>query len=96
MFAPDVVRSLLLTHSLFGIGSYVLLDDKSIGRVMRRNKEEYSKPIVKRVLTPHGERISGGSDEHVLDLTEKGIAIARALPTPGSGEVASEALLFRK
>ncbi len=96
LFAPDVVRSLLVTHSLFGIGSYVLLDDQSIAQVIRRNKDDYSKPIVKRILTPGGERIGGKSSDTILDLSERGMSIARALPTPGSGEVADESQLYRR
>lgn len=96
LFAPDVVRSLLMAHSLFGIGSYVLLDDQSIAQVMRRNRDEYSKPVVRRVLGANGEPVSGNASDHIIDLTEARQSIARALPTPGSGEVTDETKLYQR
>lgn len=45
-FDSAVVRALLETVSLFPIGSYVCLNDQRIGRVIRANGSEFTRPVV--------------------------------------------------
>jgi len=45
-FDPDVVRALLRTVSLFPIGSYVELSDHRVGKVIRANGEQFTRPVV--------------------------------------------------
>lgn len=46
LFDPDVVRGLLYTTSLFPIGSFVELSDGRVGKVVRSNRVEYTRPVV--------------------------------------------------
>ena len=46
LFDPQAVRGLLQAVSLFPIGSYVELNDGYVGRVIRSNAFDYTKPIV--------------------------------------------------
>lgn len=45
-FDSAVVRALLETVSLFPIGSYVRLNDQRLGRVIRANGSEFTRPVV--------------------------------------------------
>lgn len=45
-FDPTVVRGMLQTISLFPIGSYVTFGDELYGKVLRRNLNQYDRPIV--------------------------------------------------
>lgn len=87
-------RALLKTHSLFPIGSYVALTDGSVGRVIRRNREDYSKPFIQVVQDPGGELVDA-SDHAIICPDEGGLAVVQALPSPGRYEVdLSEELLW--
>jgi HD-GYP domain-containing protein (c-di-GMP phosphodiesterase class II) len=79
-------RALLQTHSLFPIGSHVALTDGSVGRVIRRNREDYSRPFVQVVQDPGGERIEA-SDDAIICPGEGGLEVIQALPNPGRHEV---------
>lgn len=45
-FDPTVVRGMLQTISLFPIGSFVTFGDDLMGKVLRRNADQYDRPIV--------------------------------------------------
>lgn len=47
-FDQSVVRALLHTVSLFPIGSCVEINDGSFGKVVRANRDAYTKPVVER------------------------------------------------
>lgn len=83
---PDVVRALLRIQSLFPLGSLVALSDGSIARVLRPNRDEYTRPIVQRVQHASGATADPLDDENVIDLTNSPLAIRQALPTPGRNE----------
>ncbi len=94
---PDVVRALLKVVSLFPIGSFVALSDGSIARVLRRNRNDYSKPIVLRVEDSEGQPSDGEDDENIIDLSHTELTVVQALATPGSEEVmlTEELMSFR-
>ena len=52
LYDPASVRALLYTVSLFPIGSCVRLNDQRVGRVVRSNREHFSRPVVE-VWHPH-------------------------------------------
>jgi len=79
-FDGDSVRALLHTLSLFPIGSHVELTDGSSAKVLRRNANEYTKPIVERV------RIDSAHSQ-LVNLADEGITIRAALPTPHRKEM---------
>lgn len=79
-------RALLKTHSLFPIGSYVALTDGSVGRVIRRNREDYSRPFIQVVQDPGGELVEA-TDNAIICPGEGGLAVVQALPSPGRQEV---------
>ena len=84
---PDVVRMLLHVLSLFPIGSYVLLNDTSTARVLRRNGNHYSAPIVQLVRRPDGSRLDPEREILIVDTQHERHRIIKALPTPGRQEV---------
>jgi hypothetical protein len=82
----EVVRALLNVISLFPIGSYVLLDDTSMGRVIRRNGNQFSAPLVQLVRRSDGTRVDPAHDSVIVDTSADNRKIVRALPTPGRQE----------
>lgn len=82
-----VVRSLLQIHSLFPIGSYVVLSDHSLSRVIRRNKNDYMHPIVQRLQDSNGKTVDREDPDQLLDLAESQLEIIQVLPTPGKDEI---------
>ena len=89
----DVARALLRVLSLFPIGSYVALNDRSVARVLRRNGDNYSSPVVQVVIDGSGNSIDSNHGSAVIVTGEGGVAIAQALPTPGRNELSSAELL---
>jgi HD-GYP domain-containing protein (c-di-GMP phosphodiesterase class II) len=87
-FDPDAVRALLHVLSLFPIGSYVMLSDDSMGRVIRRNGNHFAKPIVQIVRRSDGTRIDPALPPTIIDAAHDRRKIVRDLPTPGRQEVA--------
>jgi HD-GYP domain-containing protein (c-di-GMP phosphodiesterase class II) len=51
-YDPQVVRGLLRTIGLFPLGSYVELNDGSVGRVIRAN-DNYTRPVIERWQAGH-------------------------------------------
>lgn len=84
---PDVVRTFLKLMTLFPIGSYVTLDDGSIARVLRKNGENYTLPIVQIVEDANGDPVPANLPESIVDLSDAAVKIVQALPTPGSDEI---------
>ncbi len=83
----DVVRAMLNILSLFPIGSYVSLSDGSVAKVLRRNGQNYTKPIVQRITDNEGNTSDPELDENIIDLTNSPLTVVQALPTPGSDEL---------
>jgi HD-GYP domain-containing protein (c-di-GMP phosphodiesterase class II) len=94
---PEVVRALLKVMSLFPIGSYVTLSDGSVARVIRRNPENYSSPIVQLVQDSGGNAVPADAESAISDLAASSISIIQALPTPGRQEtLLTEDVLHQK
>ncbi len=86
-FDVDVVRALLRVLSLFPIGSYVMLNDASMGRVIRRNGNNFGAPIVQIIRRPDGSRIDPTQPPVIVDGVRDRRQIVKALPTPGRQEI---------
>jgi len=80
----DVVRALLQLVSLFPIGSLVELSDGRQARVLRRNGNNYSSPIVQIVADADGEPTDPLEEPEGLDPAERNLRIVKVLPdAPG-------------
>ncbi|MGW8256750.1 MAG: HD domain-containing phosphohydrolase [Thermoguttaceae bacterium] len=86
-FDPLVVRALLMVQSLFPIGSYVMLSDNSIAKVLRRNANKFTQPIVKIIQDPEGKEVPEDAEDSVISLSEAELKVIKSLPTPGSDAV---------
>jgi hypothetical protein len=84
---PEVVRALLMVQSLFPIGSYVVLSDGSTARVLRRNENHFSHPIVRVVKDAQGKNVPDNSALAIIDLKAAGLDVVQAIPTPGTNAV---------
>jgi hypothetical protein len=87
-FDPEVVRGLLHVVSLFPIGSYVVLDDASMARVVRRNGNNFAQPIVQIVRLSDGTRVDPAQPPIIVDSATDGRKIVKAMASPGRQEVA--------
>lgn len=81
-FDAEVVRALLHTLSLFPIGSHVELTDGSSAKVLRRNANEYTRPIVERIRLD-----AAHFKPQIINLADEGISIRAAVPTPHRKEM---------
>jgi len=84
---PDIVRAFLKVMTLFPIGSYVVLNDGQVARVIRRQQADYTKPIVQVIQDAAGQPVATETDSAVIDLSQNSHRIVQALPTPGRQEV---------
>ncbi len=91
MICPDAMKAMLKVMGLFPLNSFVQLSDGSIARVLRRNHDHYTQPIVQRLQTPAGEPVDPNDLEQILDLKDNPIQVRQALPTPGKNEVSLSA-----
>ena len=87
MLDAEVLRLLLHVLSLFPIGSYVLLSDGSIGRVIRSNRASYWAPVVQLLQDAGGKLIPPDAEAVIVDLSITDLKVTQALPTPGRREV---------
>lgn len=83
----EVVRALLKVLTLFPIGSYVALNNGQLGRVIRRNGDNYTQPIIQIVQDAEGRSVSPSDPGSVIDLATSGLLITQGLPTPGRDEI---------
>lgn len=84
---PDVMKALLKVMGLFPLNSFVQLSDGSVARVLRRNLDHYTKPIVSRVQTADGDPVDPTDLDNIIDLTDSPVQVRQALPTPGKSEI---------
>lgn len=87
----DVVRALLRTVSLFPIGSLVTLSDGSVARVIRRNRDLYTTPIVQVIQKADGSTAEIDDPDMIIDLSDAEVSVVQSLPTPGRQEIRSAA-----
>jgi HD-GYP domain-containing protein (c-di-GMP phosphodiesterase class II) len=85
---PDVVRALLRIQSLFPLASFVTLSDGSVARVLRSNRDDYTRPVVQLLQDSRGKAAESHKEGILIDLRESPLSIQQALPTPGTQEVA--------
>lgn len=83
---PDVVRALLKVLTLFPIGSFVAISDGSVAQVLRRNGNDYSRPIVRIVQDHLGNPTARDTEPIIVDLAHSELLVTQALPTPGRNE----------
>jgi HD-GYP domain-containing protein (c-di-GMP phosphodiesterase class II) len=87
LVCPDVMKAMLKVMCLFPLNSFVQLTDGSIARVLRRNQDHYTQPIVSRVQTAEGDAVDPTDLDNILDLKDNPVQVRQALPTPGKSEV---------
>lgn len=86
IFDRNVVRALLQAMALFPISSYVVLNDASVARVIRRSGKDFGQPIVQRISASDGSEMED-SEDAIIDLANsEQFEIVQALPTPGKDE----------
>ena len=83
LYAPDVVRLLLQTVSLYPVGSYVMLSDGRLAKVIRTNSQNYSRPIVRCWPLRTSPSDQSGEILSLLDIPE--LAVVAAIPSPAVG-----------
>ncbi len=88
------MRALLNLLSLFPVGSFVTLTDGSAARVIRRNQEFYTSPIVQIIQTVDGKNADPLDSANIIDLNQSELSIDQALPTPGKDEIDLSSELF--
>lgn len=66
LYDSQVVRALLQAVGLFPVGSYVHLSNGAIGRVLRSNLQEYTKPLIE--MWPAGRTAAAPT---VIDLAQQ-------------------------
>ncbi|MCA9016743.1 MAG: hypothetical protein KDA77_15525, partial [Planctomycetaceae bacterium] len=88
------MRALLNLLSLFPVGSFVTLTDGSAARVIRRNENHYTSPIVQIIQTADGKHADPMNPDNILDLNKSHHEIDQALPTPGKDEIDLSSDLF--
>ena len=88
------MRALLNLLSLFPVGSFVSLSDHSAARVIRRNDEFYTSPIVQIIQSADGKSVDPLDPNNIIDLNASEHQIDQALPTPGKDEIDLSSPLF--
>ena len=59
-----------------------------VARVLRRNRDLYTQPIIERIQDADGNPVDSTADENIIDLSNsEGLTIEQALPTPGIDEI---------
>lgn len=91
---PNPMRALLNLLSLFPVGSFVTLTDGSAARVIRRNENHYTSPIVQIIQTAEGKPADPMDPDNIMDLNASHHEIHQALPTPGKDEIDLTSELF--
>lgn len=94
----DVVRALLHVVSLFPVGSQVMLSDGSTARVLRRNGNSYSSPIVQIIRDAGGELTDPLDESQIIDPSTRKLTIVKAVPTADGEQtdVASHAVQLQR
>jgi HD-GYP domain-containing protein (c-di-GMP phosphodiesterase class II) len=77
-FNPEVVRAFLEAHSLFPVGSFVLLNDNRLARVIASNPDAFARPVIAVLSDPYGKALA--VPEHLDMEARPDVSVARALP----------------
>lgn len=81
-FDPQILQAFVRKFSLFPAGSLVLLNDSSIGLVLKNNQTSVIRPVIKIVVDSSGKRVAERLEVNLLehkDLYIKGPADASKL-----------------
>lgn len=78
-FDPEILKHFIRIVGIYPIGSFILLNNGSIGRVIKVNESAPLRPAVRLLIDKNGKKYEG-DEEAVLDLvSEKDIFVARAI-----------------
>ena len=87
-FDPKIVKALLQIMSLFPIGSYVVLNDGSVARVLRRSGSEYGTPVVQIVTRQDGTKVPADDENAIYNLANStDLHVVQALPAPNKNQI---------
>jgi HD-GYP domain-containing protein (c-di-GMP phosphodiesterase class II) len=76
-FDPNVVKALIMSIGIHPVGSLVMLNNASVGRVVGSHHESPLRPVVKLLYDEYGGRLA---KEEIVDLLEeKDLFISKAL-----------------
>jgi len=78
-FDPEILKIFIRSMGIYPLGSLVLINDGSIGRVINVNKEAPLRPTVIILIDREGNEYKGDTGPQVNLLSEKKLFIARAL-----------------
>ncbi|MBU4345108.1 MAG: HD domain-containing protein [Proteobacteria bacterium] len=67
MFSPKIIKALIKKISIYPIGSYVRLNNRAVGMVIRTNEENPIKPAVKLLFNGKGKAVA---EEIIIKLSE--------------------------
>jgi HD-GYP domain-containing protein (c-di-GMP phosphodiesterase class II) len=67
MFSQKIIKAFIKKISLYPIGSYVRLNNKAVGMVIRTNEENPIKPVVKLLFDGKGKAVT---EEMIIKLSE--------------------------
>ncbi|MBI3864483.1 MAG: HD domain-containing protein [Planctomycetia bacterium] len=87
MVDAEAVRTLLYVVSQFPIGSSVQLSDGRQARVVRRNGNNYSSPIVQIVQNADGTPADASDTSQIIDPSQHQLTITKVLPTEGHFDI---------
>jgi HD-GYP domain-containing protein (c-di-GMP phosphodiesterase class II) len=67
LFSLKIIKAFIKEITLFPIGSYVRLNNKALGRVIRTSKENPMKPVVRLLFDGNGNAVT---DDKIITLSE--------------------------
>jgi HD-GYP domain-containing protein (c-di-GMP phosphodiesterase class II) len=70
LFAPRIIKAFLEEMSLYPVGSYVRLNNGSIGRVIKTSRQQPVKPIVRLIFDGRGNKTN---NNEYTDLSKTGV-----------------------
>lgn len=86
-FDADIMKIFIKSMGIYPVGSFVVLNDGSIARVVENYKEIPLRPVVRVLVDPSGNRVEK-KDQKLLDLTENSsLFIVKAVSTNELKEV---------
>jgi HD-GYP domain-containing protein (c-di-GMP phosphodiesterase class II) len=70
LYSPQILKVFLESISLYPVGSYVILNNGAIGRVIETNKSNSMKPVIHLLFDGNGEKAPDGS---IINLSESNV-----------------------
>ncbi len=91
-YGPDVIEPFIATVTVFPPGSFVELNDRSFGLVLKSNSQERLRPVIMLY-----ERQASHDQPAIIDLSrERSLSVEKAIDPKGLPERVKEALLPTK